>query len=241
MCGTIFATATVRRCSAGRSALCVAGVVLGLLVLNPGIRTVEARSETETLAVSEISHPSDLTILASEATTGKARSVQELSIEPGSQPLLPEDAPAWIGALPETTGAVHRVHVGGQIADSPEEAAQLLDEALVNALSRYLEQSVLEPRRAVAGLRKRLTPDYIWKNLIDDPAGYTARLNTSGTPLFQKWVTLSITPEQRDIIAAWNREALQQQRLAPVGLGMLGLLGSVGLLHIIFKGRQPKP
>jgi hypothetical protein len=181
-----------------------------------------------------------LTILASEATADKARATQELSIEPGSEPLLPEDAPAWIGALPETTGAVHRVHVGGQIADSPEEAAQLLDEALVHALNRYLEQSVLEPRGALAGLRKRLTPDYIWKNLIDDPAGYTARLNTSGTPLFQKWVTLSITPEQRDIIIAWNREALQQQRLAPVGLGMLGLLGSVGLLHIIFKGRQPK-
>jgi hypothetical protein len=240
MCGHNFQRGAGRRCNVGRSAFCVGGVLLGLLAFNPGRRQAEAQSEPESLPASEISQSSELTFLASEPDQANTQAAQELSIEPGAQPLLPENAPAWIGALPETTGEVHRVHVGGQIADSPEEAAQLLDEALVSALSRYVDQSVLQPRGAATGLHKRLTPDYIWKNLIDDSAGYMARLNTSGVPLFQKWVTLSITPEQRDIIAGWNREAMQQQRLAPVGLGMLGLLGSVGLLHLIFKGRQLK-
>jgi hypothetical protein len=189
---------------------------------------------------SEISRSDELTIVASPPVPANSSAAQELSVEPGAQPLLPEDAPAWIGALPETSGEIHRVHVGGQIADSPEEAAQLLDDAMVHELTRYLNQSVLQPRGAAVGLHRRLTPDYIWKNLIDEPDGYVARLNTTGTPLYQKWITLSITPAQRDIIQGWNREALQQQRLAPVGLGVLGLLGSVGVLHLIFKGRPRK-
>ncbi len=189
---------------------------------------------------------------------------QELSIEPSSPPLLPADAPAWIGSPPKTSGEIHYLHVGGQIAESESEAARLLDEELVTALCSYIDSTVLNspavwPQelenhmerhsidigdrmrgRAAEALKKKITPDFIWKNLIDDQQGYVARLNTSGIPMFQKWVTVSITPAQRAMIIRWDREATQRARLAPVGVGMLSLLGSVGLLHLIFRGRKPR-
>lgn len=166
--------------------------------------------------------------------------VQELSIEPGSQPLLPADAPAWIGALPDTSGEVHYVYVGGLIAETSSEAATLLDEALAAAVGRYVEETVVGRSGAALALRQQLTPDFIWKNLIDDPQGYLARLNTSGIPMYQKWVTVSITPQQRDMISDWNRQAMQRKRLGPVGVGVLGVLACVGVLHLIFRGRQPQ-
>ncbi len=175
---------------------------------------------------------------------------QELSVELGTQPLLPADAPAWIGALPDTTGEVHRVYVGGGIADSERDAAAQLDEALVSAVCDYIDTALLPHRDTRSGLLQRrvnargltakITSDFIWKNLVDDPDGYLARLNTGDAPMFQKWVTVSITPQQRDMIRSWEREATQRQRLAPVGVGMLGLLSCVGLLHLVFRGRKPR-
>ncbi len=187
---------------------------------------------------------------------------QELSVEPGSQPLLPEDAPAWVGAPANASGDVHYLYVSGQIADSESEAAELIDDELVAAVCRYTDQTLLDTAstgshpgelgrdleaterlasRAAGLLRKKVTADFIWKNMVDDPTGYTARLNVSGIPMFQKWITVSITPEQRAMIMRWDREARQSARLAPVGVGVLGLLGSVGLLHLIIRGRKPRP
>lgn len=184
---------------------------------------------------SEVSQAAEMAVLA-----GDAAAVQELSVEPESQPLLPEDAPAWVAAAPDTSGEIHRLSVGGQIADSANEAEQALDEALEAALAEYVKTHVLAGKPVGRGLEDKLTADYIWKNLIDEPQGYVARLNTTGMPLYQKWVALSITPEQRAIIREWNQQALQRQRLGPVGVGLLGLLGSVGLLHLVLKGRKPQ-
>lgn len=187
---------------------------------------------------------------------------QELSVEPGSQPLLPADAPAWVGAPANTSGDVHYLYVSGQIADSESEAAELIDDELVAAVFRYIDQTLFDSSstgshpwefgrdldatdrlasRAAGLMRKKVTPDFIWKNMVDNPAGYTASLNVSGIPMFQKWITVSITPEQRAMIMRWDREARQSARLAPVGVGVLGLLGSVGLLHLIIRGRKPRP
>lgn len=186
----------------------------------------------------------------------------ELSVEPSSQPLLPADAPAWVGAPVNISADVHYLYVSGQIADSESDAAEQIDDELVAAVSSYIDHVLLDTSangrnrwelsrdldaadrltgRAAGFLRKKLTADFIWKNMVDDPAGYMARLNTSGIPMFQKWVTVSITPEQRAMIMRWDREATQSARLAPVGVGVLGLLGSVGLLHLIIKGRKPRP
>ena len=157
----------------------------------------------------------------SNSKTGKPRLTDdhELSVEPRTSQLLPSDAPAWVGSLPDLTGDVHRLFVGGHIAESAGEAAEGLDAPLVAAVNQYIDTHLLKRERAARALAGRITDDYVWKNLVDERAGYTARLNTPGQPMFQKWVTVSITPEQRAAILRWDREALQRQRLAPVGVG----------------------
>lgn len=199
------------------------------------IQLAAQRDVSQAAGNSEVSQPAELAVL-----TGEAADVQELSVEPESEPLLPENAPAWVAAPPETGGELHRLSVGGAIAESASEAEHALDEALETALREYVQTHVLAGEQVGRGLEDKLTADYVWKNLIDEPQGYVARLNTAGVPLYQKWVALSITPEQRAIIRDWNQQALQRQRLGPVGLGLLGLLGSVGLLHLAFKGRKPQ-
>lgn len=257
-----------------RHLTCMAVMAGGWLLLLPGIelahsQTAEIDSSVGVsqfeLLLPENGHPPRPTRehnsnrKSDETTSGHD---QELSVEPGSQPLLPEDAPAWVGAPANTSADVHYVYVSGQIADSESEAAELIDDELVAAVCRYIDQMLLDTSpngshpwelgrdldasdrlasRAAGLLRKKITPDFIWKNMVDDPAGYTAKLNTSGNPMFQKWITVSITPEQRAMIMRWDREAKQSARLAPVGVGVLGLLGSVGVLHLIIRGRKPRP
>ncbi|MCC7337051.1 MAG: hypothetical protein IT422_18320 [Pirellulaceae bacterium] len=159
----------------------------------------------------------------------------ELSVEPGTPQMLPDDAPAWVGSLPDLTDDDHRLFVGGHIAESASEAAEGLDTPLVAAVNQYIDAHLLQRKGAARSLSGKITADYIWKNLIDERTGYTARLNTPGQPMFQKWVTVSITPEQRAAILRWDREALQRERLAPIGLGLVSLLGGVGLLHLILR------
>lgn len=164
----------------------------------------------------------------------------ELSIEPGTLPLLPHDAPAWVGNLPDLSDDVHRLFVGGQIAESASEAAEGLDTPLVAAVSQYVDRSVLSREGAAQALAGKLTADYVWKNLVDEPAGYVARLNTPGQPMYQKWVTVSITPKQRDEILRWDREAVQRDRLKPIGLGLVSLLGCIGVFHLLIRPAQPR-
>ncbi len=163
---------------------------------------------------------------------------RELSVEPGTLDLLPDDAPAWVGSPPDLSQDVHRLFVGGQIAESEVEAAEGLDASLVRAIRQYVEKHLLHQAGSSRGLSTKLTADYVWKNLIDHRSGYVAKLNTPGQPMYQKWVTVSITPEQRGEMQRWHREALQLQRLAPIGVGFTSLLACVGLLHLILR-RKP--
>ncbi len=187
---------------------------------------------------SEVTSESGLPLLSTSASQTGDDSPQELSVEPGTQPLLPADRPAWIGAVPDFTSDIHRIHVGSSITRNPDEADSLLDVPLVEALRDYVDMQVLDRSGAALDLQRKLTADYVRKNLIDDPSGYVVELNTAGIPMFQKWVTISVTPEQRREIVKWDREATQLKRLLPIGMGMLGLMGFVSLSHLVLKGRK---
>ena len=162
---------------------------------------------------------------------------QELSVEPGLAPLLPSDAPAWISTSLDLNAHVHRLPVGGPIAEDEAHAARDMDEALLAAVRRYIDEHIAHRRGAAASM-PQVTADFIWKNLVDEPQGYVARLTTTSLPMYQKWVLISITPEQRDIMEQWGRQALQRQRLAPLGAGTLGVLGCVGMAHLLLSFRR---
>lgn len=204
--------------------------------------TTVAKTPVDTRAPADV-EPTETTGIRSSSwteTPDQPAVDHELSVEPSTLPLLPDDAPAWVGSLPNLTRDVQHLYVGGHIAESESEAAEGLDKPLVEAVRRYVEEDLLRIAGTGDALAGKLTADYVWKNLIDQRSGYVAKLNTPGQPMYQKWVTVSITPEQRAEIRHWHREAVQRERLAPIGLGVTCMLGCVGLMHLILRRKSSR-
>ena len=167
----------------------------------------------------------------------------ELSVEPGSQPLLPgsrpllpENRPAWVGADPDYSGKNHRLFVGSLPMAKQSEADRGLDEPMMAAFNAYLDDHLLGDSEASQHLA--LGDDFIRRNLINDPIGFMAEITTSQGPMYQKWVTLEITPAQQKQIKKMHQEAVQLQRIKPIAIGLAGLLGLVGLMHISTKRKK---
>ncbi len=167
--------------------------------------------------------------------------VRELSVAPGTQPLLPADRPAWVGAQPELSSDIHRLSVGSLPTSNIKNADRSLDEPLMAAVNAYIDQHVLDPHDGVRSVQMHVDENYIRKNLIDHPEGYVAELKTSEGPMYQKWVSVHITPDQREQIRQWHREAVQRERLAPLGLGLLSVVGLIGLSHLVLRRRHGLP
>lgn len=185
--------------------------------------------------ISDNSDWSKLNITADDASPSSG-SIRTLSVEPGSVPLLPADKPAWVGSPPDLSSKQHRVFVGSSPEATPEAAEQSLDAAIEVALREYIDAHVLNESGASA--RLPITADYARKNLLLEPAGYLAELTTSDGPMFQKWVILEVSPEQREQFNVWHIEAIQRTRLGKIGFGLLLLLTSTGSAHLILSRRN---
>lgn len=197
---------------------------------------------------SEISAEEDVAALSNgveeseESPPNNPDQIRSLSVKPGSQPLLPKDRPAWIGAEPDYSTERHRLFVGSVPMVEEKDVDRALDEPLLAALSGYLGEKVVNDQ-VTLNLCERLgiTEDYIRRNLINDAAGHTIQLNTSSGPMYQKWVTVEITPAQREQIQAWHREAEQRQNVVPLGLGLALIIGLVGLSHLVLRRKHSLP
>lgn len=172
---------------------------------------------------------------ASQAAASQAETVRTLSVEPQTRPLLPANSPAWITAAPDCSAAIHRIPVGSLPTTRADETEGGLDEPLLAALYDYVDTQVVQQPGASEKLHSQLSVNYIRRNLIEDPAGFTAELTTSNGPMYQKWVMLSVTAEQREQLKTWHREALQRERLAPLGLGVVAAIGFIGLSHMVLR------
>ncbi len=178
--------------------------------------------------------------VANESRKTDLESVRTLSVEPGLRPMLPEDRPAWVGALPDFTSAQHFLYVGSLPTTDRSEVDEALDAPLLAAVRNYIDQEVVNEQGAANAMP--VTPAFIRRNLIDNPEGYECELTTGQEPLFQKWVTVRITPEQRDQFRKWHTEATQRSRLAPLGVGLVAVLSVISLSHIVlgrFRGANP--
>ncbi len=193
------------------------------------------------IATSEITNQAELSALASdstlpateESTLSNPAGVRSLSVEPGSRPLLPEDRPTWVGASPELSSNQHYLYVGSIPVSSASEAETALDEPLVAAVHTYIDEEVI--RKFGASQAIPVDAGFIRKNLIDDPSGYLAELSTSEGSMYQKWVKVRITPEQRQQFHVWHKQAMQRERLGPLGTVLFLLVGSVALSHLVLR------
>ena len=175
----------------------------------------------------------------SDPNQAPRRETVELSVEPGTQPLLPTDRPAWVGAEPDYSGEIHRLFVGSHVVSDREDVDSALDTPLLAAVNAYISDQVLnEP---FAAQRLNVDAKYIRRNLINDPQGVVLELNAQGRPMYQKWVAVQVTPTQRAQFAEWYREALQRERLVPLGLGLAAVVSLTGLFHLVLRRRHVQP
>ncbi len=189
---------------------------------------------------SEVASESDFAAdLGADSSDTETESVRTLSVEPGSQPLLPKDRPAWVGAEADYTDDTHRLFVGSIPVADQDRADRALDEPLLAALGTYVSDQVLQDPTITDVVRKLQLPNsYIRKNLINDPEGYMLEITTSNGPMYQKWVALEITPPQRRQLEAWYREAEQRDRIFPLGAGLAAVVGLVGLSHLVLRRKS---
>ncbi len=170
-----------------------------------------------------------------ETQTRKAEieTVRELSVEPQSKPLLPEKRPAWVGASPDLSTSQHRLFVGSIPAIHAEDTDALLDDPMVAAVNGYIDEVVIKKFNVAQELQ--ITPAYIRTHLLDQSADFMAELTTSSGPMYQKWVVLQITPNDRKEFMTMYRDWEQRRRLVGLGLGVLGLLGLTGIANLGFR------
>jgi hypothetical protein len=164
----------------------------------------------------------------------EATSERRLSVAPGAAPYYPENTPTWIRTPPDYSSRTHVIPVGSIPAEQESAADRWLDEQLLASLYAYIDEHLLEAG-AAKRLQNHVTVDYIRKNLIDDPMGYTVQLQTGSGPLFQKWVQVEISPLQRQQMRDWHREAIQRERFVPLGVGVAGLLSLIGAFHLLVR------
>ncbi len=167
-------------------------------------------------------------------------SVRTLSVEPGVKPILPDDRPAWVGASPDYSSTQHYLYVGSLPTSEESDADEALDAPLLAAVRNYIDQEVVNEHGAA--FQMPVDAKFIRKNLIDDSNGYVCELSTSQGPMYQKWVTVRVTPEQRELFQRWQVEAAQRKRLAPLGVGLLSVLALVSASHLVLRRRhRPAP
>jgi hypothetical protein len=158
---------------------------------------------------------------------------QELSVAPGKT-LLPDDRPNWITLEPDYSTDTHRLVVSSIPTARRDDTESNLDAPLEEALRNYVCEQ-FDDEHAGRLLENRLSAAFIRTNLIDDKLSYTAELSTSGGEMYQKWVMVEVTKEQRQQLQTWYREQVQRERILPLGVGVVGLLGLIGLLNLGFR------
>ncbi len=180
--------------------------------------------------------PAEAETPGSGTATPLADSVRTLSVEPGVGPILPRDRPAWVGAAADYSSSQHYLYVGSLPTSEESEADEALDEPLLAAVRNYIDQEVVNEQ--AAGFHMPVDSDFIRKNLIDDPKGYVCELSTSQGPMYQKWVAVRVTPEQREVFKRWHVEAAQRKRLQPLVVGLVSLLALVSASHLVLRRRH---
>jgi len=192
----------------------------------------EVTSDTDIGTLIPIDEPLAESV-ASKKTKPDPESVRTLSVEPGVRPMLPEDRPAWVGASSDFTSAQHFLYVGSLPTSNRSEADEALDEPLIAAVRNYIDQEVVNQFGSANSMP--VTAEFIRRNLIDNPEGFECELTTGQDPLFQKWVAVRITPEQRELFRQWHTEATQRTRLAPLGVGLVAVLSVISLSHVVLR------
>ncbi|MBX3420802.1 MAG: hypothetical protein KF752_04515 [Pirellulaceae bacterium] len=193
----------------------------------PAILEESATLERESAANSQPS-----TIAAEASPAGPAH---PLSVEPGSA-LLPKDRPDWTNAAADYQSEIHHFVVQSIPTTLEDELDASLNAALEAAMREYVVQ-LTSNSQAAQILSSHLSADFIRKNLLRDGHEYVAQIQTSSGPLFQKWVMVDVTPEQRRQLALWLNQQRQGERIWRLGLAVGGLLSLLGLSHLWLRRR----
>ncbi len=196
----------------------------------PQVRAEVESDDAAALAkTSEVLATSDV----DAAPTKDSAEVHPLSVEPSRQ-LLPRDRPEWISAQPDYQSDVHQFVVASIPTSDQSEVEASLDAAVVEHVDAYLRELFSQASGAGVDL-EQLPSEFIRTNSIDDSKSYLTPIETAAGPLYQKWVMVQVTPEQRAYLRGWYGQQIQRKRLVPLGIGLITLLTCIGLSSLFLK------
>lgn len=151
-----------------------------------------------------------------------------------SQPLLPDDCPAWVGQVDQVDGETHRIVIASELMSSIEECRSKLDEALVTGVQHYVNENLSNDENVASKLID-LDANWIRSHLMGDNVEYEATLKRPTDTYHQLWVQLEISRQERETISRWIQQLETSKRASAVGLVGGSLVVCLALLNAGLK------
>ena len=197
---------------------------------------IDASLSTTAFEELEKSNASDSKSTEKKSADSKSPTLAADALAESSNPLLNENAPAWIRDGLSKEGDELRFPIATSLHSDVEECRNELDNVLLSEVRDYLEKNVLLDDVTASDLAG-LTTEYIKKKLLVPEREYVNIVDRPSGSYHQLWRQIFISKSELAVIRGWekNREVLERtKQVGVVGgsalLGMTLLSGMVGLL-----------
>lgn len=197
---------------------------------------LESTEETKDSAT-----PADQESEPSQKDTDSTSPAKELNVPPKDMvPLYEKDRPEWLFKSPTIEDGKLVIYVGGELCSTEEECEKKQPAAMYAEVCNYFDNDVFHERHASLGTP--LTSELIANRWVDKKENYVAKVQTSEGTMYQLWSIVRIDDEGIKTMKQWHLATVQPARVRTLGIGLIGLLSSIGLVHLgaRFAGRKSR-
>lgn len=180
----------------------------------------------------EVDSASELGLLESTADSPSSTTgIKELNVPPKNMiPLYEKDRPEWLFKAPTIADGKLVLYVGGELCATEEECQKKQAAAMYAEVCKYFDTEVFHESDASA--RTPLTEEFIASRWVDAKENYLAKVQTSDGTMYQLWSIVRIDDEGIKTMKQWHLSSVQPVRIRTLGLGLLGVLSGIGLIHL---------
>jgi hypothetical protein len=197
---------------------------------------LESTEETKDSAT-----PVDQKSEPSQNNTNSTSPARELNVPPKDMvPLYEKDRPEWLFKSPTIEDGKLVIYVGGELCNTEEECEKKQPAAMYAEVCNYFDNDVFHERNASLGTP--LTSELIANRWVDKKENYVAKVQTSEGTMYQLWSIVRIDDDGIKTMKQWHIATVQPARVRTLGIGLVSLLSSIGLIHLgaRFAGRKSR-
>lgn len=192
----------------------------------------EAPQDAAVEQAAEVDSTSEIGLLESPPESQSSTTdIKELNVPPKNMiPLYEKDRPEWLFKAPMIADGKLVLYVGGELCATAEECEKKQAAAMYADVCKYFDTEVFHESDAAACTP--LTEEFIASRWVDTTENYLAKVQTSEGTMYQLWSIVRIDDEGLKTMKQWHLSSVQPVRIRTLGLGLVGVLGGIGLIHL---------